>query len=318
MRYLIREAQTKDLFDLLNLSRAFPLYNLPSNEKILEKKIDVSQKSFQKNLNPEDRNYLFVLEDRKLKKVVGSSQILSFSGQNHSHCYLWEKQSAPGLKLIQVKTKRQQLGGLILDKKYRSSPEQLALQIGGGRFLYVKLQIQSFSPFFEVSLTGPFQKKDNPFWSETGARHLKQDYLQALEMYRDNYSLFIKNFPKTFKTPLSSLSSSAQFCLSHTHPQTLPAYKALIKRAFHYKRRHHILDGAIYLESMNPVFLKNTQAFLLKFEKQVQGSSFLIGQNSSKGFVCAKVKAQKRGRILKTNKNPVFEENKKIMAFAIS
>ena len=318
MRYLIREAQTKDIFDLLNLSRAFPLYNLPNNEKILEQKIEISQKSFQKKLKPEDRNYLFVLEDRKIKKVMGSSQILSFSGQNHSHCYLWDKQSDPCLKLIQVKTKRQQLGGLILDKKYRSCPEKLALQIGAGRFLYVKLQIHSFSHFFEVSLTGPFQKKDNPFWSETGAKYLKQDYLQALEAYRDNYTRFIKNFPKNLKIPLSSLSSSAQFCLNRTHPQTLPAYKALLKRAFYYKRRHHILDGAIYLESKNPVFLKNTKAFLLKFEKQVQGSSFLIGQNNSKGFVCAKVKAQQRGQILKTNKNPIFEENKKIMAFAVS
>jgi len=313
----MREVQIKDLDSLLQLSRSFSLYNLSNNKLLLKKKIEISQKSFLKKISAFKRNYCFILEDLKLKKIIGSSQILSFSGQQYSHCYLWKKDSS-FLELTQVKTKRHQLGGLILEKAYRASPESLGFQIGVGRFLYVKLHAKDFFDFFEASLTSPFQEKNQPFWLETGAKYLKQDYPQALRTYRDNYSFFIKHLPENLKVSISSLSPPAQSCLSLVHPKTLPAYKGLLKKNFYPRRRHHLLDGAIYLENKGFTFLRKIKKYRLKFENKIQGFYFLMGQKTKKGFICSKVQAQKQGQFLKITKTPFFTEGEEIVALSMS
>ncbi|MDE0092341.1 MAG: arginine N-succinyltransferase, partial [Oligoflexia bacterium] len=211
MRYFIRSADFKDIPDILFLTQYFPLCSLPPNKSKLEEKIQRSKESFNKTLDPFDRNYIFVLEDRKEKQVIASSQILSYFDSNRSVCYLLEKKGAVSyLKINQIKQGRHQIGGLILNPRYRKSKELLGLQIGMARFLYIKNFPQDFSKKIEVSLTAPIQEANNPFWKETGRRIFKKNYSSALRIFQKNREEFFKVFPKNLKIELNKLSPQAQ------------------------------------------------------------------------------------------------------------
>ena len=357
MNYLIRPAEQKDLSDLLKLSRAFPLYNLPKNKKLLKEKLELSEQSFQKKQASFKRNYLFVLEDLKSKKLIASSQIISFFNKNYSYCYFLEKnKNSASLKLFSRESKRQQLGGLILEKSYRKSKEQLGLQISLARFLYIKQNERDFSKKIEVSLTGPFQNKDNPFWMETGAKYVKKNYLQVLEMYRKDPSSFLKKLPKNFEIPIQSLSKKAQLTLEKVHPETWSAYKGLLKRGFKTKSCYHLLDGGIYLESQTKNLVKPIQKLKLQFLKEGKKknlSFFLIsplslerGQEREKEqekgkkrgteeeiknlkttkdskkapspFIALRVRAEKVGKILRLEKKAFLKEGDQVLSLALS
>lgn len=314
MSYLIRSAQEKDFLELLRLSQTFPLSNLPRTKKLLKEKIHISGQSFKRTLTAKKRNYLFVLEDKKTNKLAGTSQILSFFGENRSYCYRLEKKPKAHLKFTQMKRGRNQLGGLVLDSKYRSSPEKLGFQIAACRFLYIQIYPKDFSKTLEVCLTAPFQNKNNPFWKDTMERHSKINYLKASKLYREKLDEFVNMFPKNLKIPLSKLSPLAQFCLSHVHPKTQPVYKGLIQRGFKPSSYHHLLDGGMYLESQRAELLKKSRFFNLKFSSSIKGEPVLIAQETKKGFFCLKIKAEKQGRFLKIPKNSFLEEDKKAIA----
>ena len=248
IRYAIREAQLKDTADLLELTRYFPLCNLPSKALAIEKKIHISQKSFDKTLDPFKRNYLFVLEDRQKKQVIGSSQILSYFGDERSLCYFLNPKTA-SLQIQLIKEGQHQLGGLILSPKYRKSKALLGLQIGIARFLYIKQFPKDFSKKLEVSLTPPLRNQSSDFWKETGELLIKKNYSLARLAFQKDRKKFFQAFPKKLILPLKSLSPLAKAGLNKVHPQTLPIYKGLLKRGFYKTQTYDLLDGGLYLEA---------------------------------------------------------------------
>ncbi|MCZ0932284.1 MAG: arginine N-succinyltransferase [Oligoflexia bacterium] len=317
MRYFIRSAEFKDIPEILALTQYFPLCSLPSNKSKLEEKIQTSQESFNKTLKPFLRNYIFVLEDSKKKKVIGSSQILSYFGPNRSLCYFLEKKRAGSyLKIKQIIKGRHQIGGLILNPRYRKSKEVLGLQIGMARFLYIKTFPTDFSKTIEVSLTAPIQKTNNPFWQETGAKFLNKSYLSALKAFQKNRKEFLRAFPKNLKIEIKKLSPQAQLCLSAVHSQTLPAYKGLLKRGFHKSRYYHLLDGGIYLTAdwSKLPFLKSAQNLKIQYQNSINQEDHFIAQQTKKGFICVKAKAQKKGRNLILKKNSLLKEGKQALS----
>ena len=170
---------------------------MPDNRFKLENKIQISKESFKQNLPKAERNYLFVLEDRKSKKVIGSSQILSYFGEHRSLCYfLKTKGKEKFLQLGRIKIGRHQVGGLILHPDYRRSPDNFGLQISAARFLYIKTFSKEFSELIEVSLTAPVHKGQNYFWRETGSKYLQMNYLSALKIFQKDRLNFFFSFSK--------------------------------------------------------------------------------------------------------------------------
>ena len=318
MQFLIRSADFKDRDGLLKLAQYFPLCSLPSNKSKLNKKIQISKESFQQTLPKKDRNYLFVLEDRKEKKIIGSSQILSYFGPHQSLCYFLKKEKGCSyLKLEKMKVGRHQIGGLILHPDYRKSQDLLGLQIGLVRFLYIKTFSKAFSPIIEVSLTAPIEGKDNHFWRETGLKHLKINYDSAFKTLQTTRPKFLSFFPKDLKINLNQLSPKAKSYMEQVHPQTLPAYKGLLKRGFYKTKRYHVLDGGIYLEApwKELPFLKKTKKYFLKKEKVIKALSFLLSQQTEQGFFCARVQGEiQKQNLLVSHFPKEFEEGKKVLA----
>lgn len=322
MRFLIREADFKDRNSLLNLAKLFPLCSLPNSNSKLEEKIQTSKDSFKQILPKTKRNYIFIMEDRKEKKVIGSSQILSYFGKHKSLCYILKrKEKKSYLKLKTIKTGRHQIGGLILHPDYRNLPEKLGLQISLVRFLYIKTFSKEFSPLIEVSLTSPIQGTKNHFWKETGFKHLKKNYHLALKTFQKNRLEFFSLFPKYLKIDLNSLSPEAKNYLKQVHPQTLPVYKGLLKRGFHKTKHYHVLDGGIYLEAFwkKLSFLKKAKKQWIKKDTFIKKSfPFLLSQHTKQGFFCTQLKGEiKRNFLLVTNTPACFENKEKVCVLPI-
>ena len=322
MRFLIRPAGFKDKNDLLALSRLFPLGSLPSHPSQLDKKILISQKSFKQEGSKDKRLYLFVLEDKKRKKIVGSSQILPcFDPRSSLRYSLKQKAGGNYLKLKSNQTGRNQIGGLILHPDYRKSKDRLGLQIGLVRFLYIKTFPKEFSSLIEVSLTTPIKNNSNPFWRETGEKYLKMSYQEALDYFRKDRAGFFALFSKNLTIKLSQLSASAKNCMKQIHPQTVPVYKGLLKRGFHPTKHYHVLDGGVYLSAYwkKLPFLKRTKEVFFKKSAGIKNSRFFLSQQTEKGFFCAQSPAQIKGSSLLVSHIPKeFEKDKPVLALKLS
>lgn len=316
MHFLIRSVKLKDRDDLLDLAQYFPLCSLPTDKIKLENKIRASQESFKHIRDKKERNYMFVLEDTQKKKIIGSSQILSYFGINRSLGYLLEKKNGKSyLKLHRLKGQNE-IGGLILHPDYRKSPALLGLQIGIVRFLYIKIFPNNFSPVVQVSLTAPIYNGKNYFWKETGFKYTKKNYKTALQSLQKNRDHFFSFFPKDLKIDVSQFSPSAKKFLTQVHPQAEPVYRGLSKVGFHKINYHHIIDGCIYMEApwKKLSFLKKAKSCLLKTEKKIQTDSFLLAQQNKKGFFCTQVQGQiKNHSFLMKSIPKEFEKDEKAL-----
>src|SRR5690349_10953620 len=80
-QFLIRSVERRDLPDLFRLSRHLDSYNLPADRKRLQSLIADSERSFAgKTKDIARAKYLFVLEDTRRRRIVGSSLIVAKHG----------------------------------------------------------------------------------------------------------------------------------------------------------------------------------------------------------------------------------------------
>src|SRR3712207_1835795 len=78
---LLRDVQKTDLPGLKRLAAVLNTVNLPNNEDTLTELIDKSVRSFSgKVKEPFEREYLFVLEDVRHERLVGTSMIIAQHG----------------------------------------------------------------------------------------------------------------------------------------------------------------------------------------------------------------------------------------------
>ena len=283
--YIIRPGTFRDIPQLQRLAKTFPLCSLTEEKTRLWEIVEKSTLSFKKSLPQAQRRYLFVLELEG--KVIGSSQILSYQGQNYPYFLLNEKESF--LELVATKTGRTQLGGLILDPRYRSHPERLGRQIGLFRFLYVAENPEIFTEKMEVSLTAPLEDNNtrSEFWSFLNCPDLPKKYPSALQLYKKDPIRFFSSFYRYKLIPLKTLPEKIKKSMTKVHKDTFPVYKGLLKLGFRKTNRYHILDGGVFLEGEQqklPI-LKKSRQVVLKKKSSKNKSLFLWGKKTEEGFI---------------------------------
>ena len=118
-RFNIRPAQKEDAQDIYRLARILNSSNLPSDEDDVESLIDKSEGSFANKLNKFEREYVFVLEDLKAKKVIGTGQVIAQHGtKENPHVFLELNYLNSEPHSLEIKREYEgpsELGGLILD-----------------------------------------------------------------------------------------------------------------------------------------------------------------------------------------------------------
>src|SRR5205823_12277465 len=79
--YLIRDVQRSDLPGLKKLASELDTVNLPNDEKELGSIAEKSARSFDGRIRePFEREYLFVMEEQRSGRVIGSSLIIAKHG----------------------------------------------------------------------------------------------------------------------------------------------------------------------------------------------------------------------------------------------
>lgn len=285
MDSIIRQGELKDIPQLIKLAKSFPLCNLPDNENQLAEIIEKSHLSFKNPMEGKQR-YLFVLEFKG--KVIGSSQILSYQEKNYPYFLFHKKGDSSFLQLVTTQKGQTQLGGLIVDTEYRASSKKLGRQIGLFRFLYIAENPEAFTEKIEVSLTAPLKgnNTNSSFWDLMNFSDLPKAYPDALLLYKKNPSQFFSLFPKTKDIPLKDLTEELKISLKTVHPATFPVYKGLLKLGLKKTRRHHVLDGGLFLERERKTLpiLKQSRKVFLKKGRPEKEIFYLWGQKTSDGF----------------------------------
>lgn len=255
--WLLRSARPADLPDLLRLAAKLDSINLPKDDQVIGDLIRRSQESFSsKKMGLSFGQFLFVLEDLRRRRVVGSSQILDKHGiVNRPHISFrtvkvekfsrtTEKQFTHHcLKLEWNPEGITEIGGLILDESYRSHPDKLGKILSFGRFLYMAMQPEKFRDEILAELLPPFDKDGrSPFWEHVGRKFTGMGYKEANTNCRTNAEFIFSLFPHTL-IYTNLLPDKIQKLIGSIHPDTMPVKKMLEEIGFRYSGEVCPFDG---------------------------------------------------------------------------
>ncbi len=280
MSFLIRPVALHDLDHLLQLSTSLSargFLTLPTDPKDLKKLVRLSEASFAgKGEEPDQGEYLFVLEDQEKKKVVGSSMIIARHGTPQSpHLYfevLETQKASPKFKKVfkhQILRLRldaegwTELGGLILDPAYRGHPAKLGKTLSFVRFLYIHAHPKRFQERLLVELLPPLTPDGKSlFWESLGRRFTGLDYQEADRLSRLDKGFITSLFPEgDFYTAF--LPEEARQLIGQVGPETKPVAKMLEQIGFRYLHQIDPFDGGPhYGAERDRVKMEVVEAFL--------------------------------------------------------
>jgi len=193
-RFVIRDARPDDLEPLLRLSRILDSINLPTEREDLRRVLGCSRRSFAGRISdPAQAIYVFVAEDRRTRRAVGSSMIIAKHGTPElPHYYLEVRHDERYSKTMRTMFRHRYLhlhhsmngptevGGLIVDPKLRRHPARLGTQLSFVRFLYIASHRDRFTADVIAEMKPPLTAKgENRFWECYGARVTGLTFRQA-------------------------------------------------------------------------------------------------------------------------------------------
>ncbi len=258
--FLLRPSQSKDLKDLHQLATSLSargFLTLPTDATELGELISLSENSFAEKLaDPDEGEYLFVLEDREKKQLAGCSLIIARHGTPVSpHIYfevLDVQKASPTLKkvfkhqILRLRLDaegRTELGGLIVDPAYRNHPDKLGKHLSFIRFQYIHRHPDKFQDRLLVELLPPLTPDGKSlFWESLGRKFTGLDYQEADRLSRKEKGFITSLFPEgDFYTEF--LSVEARGLIGQVGPETLPVAKMLQDLGFKYLKQIDPFDG---------------------------------------------------------------------------
>lgn len=299
--FIIREVEETDLEGLFKLSQLENFLNLPRNKTLLSKKIKLSLQSFQNTAKfNEENSFLFVLEDTENKEIIGCSNLHSQHGtQERPHYYLSVSKETKAsdsenlefehtaLKLGVQVNGYTEIGGLVLNPKYRGNPLKLGKQISFSRFLYISLFPHLFTNEIHAELLPPFDKDGNsPLWKGLGEKFFQMDYLQADIISRKDKNFILDLFPSE-NIYVKLLAPEAQKAIGSIGASTIPVKKMLESIGFTYQNEIDPFDGGPHFRckkhEITPI--KHSKEIILSFVAIIpEPQNFLISPIGSSKF----------------------------------
>jgi arginine N-succinyltransferase len=195
---ILRPVAHGDLDDLLALARQLESINLPAEPDFLRRLIETSLASFGAGAQAgrtgrASEGYVFVLEDLRTRRCVGTSLILAKHGSPGSPHY-WlevsteERQSVDlGRRFVHTKLRLRssedgptEIGGLILDPAYRRHPEKCGKALSIVRLAFISAHPERFEREIIAEMLSPFEAPgQNLLWDAFGARFTGLSFREA-------------------------------------------------------------------------------------------------------------------------------------------
>lgn len=255
--FLLRNVKDNDLDDIYELSQLQVFINLPANKEKLRKIIINSAESFKNPSEKLENNYfVFALEDLEKKKVIGVSMIHGKHGtKDEPHFYLRVSREHKfsttintgfihgTLKLGIEDNGYSEIGGLVLNPKYRGHLQKLGKQLSFVRFLYMAKNPDLFTQTIHCELMPPFDENGkSPLWEAIGRQFMNMNYDDADRLSRENKEFILSLFPSdTIYETLLPLK--ARNAIGKVGKETQPVKKMLESIGFEYVNEVDPFDG---------------------------------------------------------------------------
>ncbi len=297
---LLRDVTKSDLPGLQRLAAVLNSVNLPDNEDVLSSLIEKSMKSFSEKIeNPFEREYLFVLEDTRDGKILGTSMIIAQHGTREApHIYFQVTKSEAYSATIDKHFTHTvlsigynyegptEIGGLVVDPPSRSGPEKPGKQLSYVRFLFMAMYRKLFRERVLAELLPPLLPDGRSLlWESCGKKFTGLEYPEADKLSRQNKEFIKELFPASdIYTTL--FPERAQRIIGDVHPETKGVQRMLERIGFKYQDHIDPFDGGPHYEAQLPeitLVRRFRTAKVMKDDLEHEGEDVMVGRARTTG-----------------------------------
>ena len=260
---LLRDAQRRDLPSLSRLAKVLDTVNLPYDERALSRIIDRSVRSFAGEIRDAlERHYVFVAEDPRTRRIVGTSMVIAQHGTRESPCTFFDVSEREHYSSTLDRHFRHsvlsigyhfdgptEIGGLVVDPAERGSDAKPGKQLAFVRFLYMAIHPERFREKVLAELMPPLTADGRSlFWESCGRRFTGLDYQTADKKSRENKEFIQQLFPPV-DVYATLFPPRVRRALGTVAPQTEPVRHLLERIGFSYVNRIDPFDGGPHYEA---------------------------------------------------------------------
>jgi arginine N-succinyltransferase len=298
--FLLRDVQKSDLIGLKKLAAELNTVNLPDQEEVLEALIEKSVRSFNGKIKePQQRSYLFVLEDPESRELVGTSLIIAQHGTYESpHIYYRVSGREHYSASIDRHFRHQvlsigynyagptEIGGLVVDPRYRRSPEKAGRQLSYVRFLFIAMHLSHFRDTVLAELLPPLLSDGRSLlWEAVGKKFTGLTYQEADRLSQQNKEFIKELFPAS-DIYASLFPERTQRVIGEVGKTTRGVKRMLERIGFKYAERIDPFDGGPHFEAPTEQIslIRHFQsARLLEEEPAASAPISLVGYQPASG-----------------------------------
>jgi arginine N-succinyltransferase len=256
-RFEIRALLPGDEEQLHQVAKHLNSVNLPNDRARIEEIVELSHRSFSGTLKAKtEREYVFVMRDLEEDRIIGTSMILAQLGRRGAP-YIYfdvideEKYSATIdrhfhhtiLRIGYSYAGPTEIGGLVMDPRYRASTDKLGTMISYVRFLYIGAHPDLFQNEVVAELLPPLEPDGTShLWEALGRKFTDMSYAEADVLSKKNKE-FIKGLFPEGVIYATVLPEEAQAVIGKVGAQTRGVEKLLRRIGFRYAHRVDPFDG---------------------------------------------------------------------------
>ncbi len=258
---VVRPIHANDLNALLNLAGqvGIGMTTLKPDRAMLAQRIELACASFAEQIPPEQRDYLFVMEDVQNVRLAGVCAIRAGVGLDepfynyrigtlvHSSRELNVFTQMETLYLSNDLTGNTELCSLFLHPDYRNGANSKLLS--KSRFLFIAQFSHLFAPKLIAEMRG-YQAEDgsSPFYEGLGRHFFKMDFNRVDDLTSLGKKSFIAELMPQQPIYVAYLPKEAQAVIGKVHLSTAPARYLLEQEGMHFEGYIDIFDAGPVLQ----------------------------------------------------------------------
>lgn len=259
---VVRTIKEQDIDGLLELANRVGsgMTTFKPDRKALSQRVAIACASFAEQIAPQQRDYLFVMEDTDAKRVVGVCAIKAAVGLDepfynyrigtlvHSSKELKVFSRMETLYLSNDLTGCAELCSLFLHPEYRQGNNGRLLS--KSRFMFIAQFPHLFPERLIAEMRG-YQRPDgsSPFWNSLGRHFFKMDFDRADDLTALGKKSFIAELMPRHPLYVAYLPQEAQEVIGVVHVDTAPARRLLEQEGMHYEGYVDIFDAGPVLQA---------------------------------------------------------------------
>jgi arginine N-succinyltransferase len=259
---VVRAIEPKDLDGLLALANDVGggMTTLKADRGMLGRRVEIACASFAETIAPEQRDYMFVLEDLERDRLAGVCAIKAAVGLDepfynyrigtlvHSSKELGVFSRMDTLYLSNDLTGCSELCSLFLHPDYRAGHNGKLLS--KSRLLFIAQFPDLFAPKLIAEMRG-FLRDDgrSPFWDSLGQHFFKMEFERADDLTTLGKKSFIAELMPRHPLYIDYLPQEARDVVGLVHTATAPARRLLETEGMYYEGYVDIFDAGPVLQA---------------------------------------------------------------------